>query len=217
MLCFPPVANSSQDVRCETWICRVCGLIQADPEGLFCEFCSVQREIDEQPGPASRSYFQKIDSMEAFVAAWTGQEQKHKGKAAEHGGQAELGKENRSGKEARAYLAGADTKKSMELARETGGWYIVVKITYQDKKLGEYWETLRTGWHWLVQATRTALRTRLTSNRKQIHDRDDICLPVLESFQKVVNKLTRRDWLLLYECMKTEFSLEAEAMARGKS
>lgn len=31
---------------------------------------------------------------------------------------------------------------------------------------------------------------------------------------QVVNKLTKRDWLLLYECMRNEFNLQSEALRR---
>lgn len=69
-------------------------------------------------------------------------------------------------------------------------------------------------WEWLVNAARTALRTRLYSDQEAINARNDSCVPIVESFQKVVNKLTRRDWLLMYQCMGAEFALQCHALRR---
>jgi hypothetical protein len=71
-----------------------------------------------------------------------------------------------------------------------------------------------TSWEWLVNASRTALATRLRSNQEQLNARNDSCLPIITSFQKVVNKLSTRNWLLIYDCIKTEFALQAEALRR---
>jgi hypothetical protein len=44
--------------------------------------------------------------------------------------------------------------------------------------------------------------------------RDDSTLPITVSFEKVVNKLSARDWPLLWECMRVEFALQAECLRR---
>jgi len=63
-----------------------------------------------------------------------------------------------------------------------------------------------------VNAARTALKTRLCLDKEALYSRDDSTVPIIESFTKAVSKLTRKNWVLLYDCIRIEFSLQAEAL-----
>lgn len=114
----------------------------------------------------------------------------------------------------RWFMAGTGKNNVWEVAGKTGAYYLLYKTYTIDKALSAKWDSLHRGYEWMINSSRVALRTRLYYSREQIMQRDDSLIPIPESFQKVVNKLSKRDWPLLWECMRAEFSIQAEALRR---
>lgn len=288
-----------------TWACSACGLRQADPFGLNCEFCSTEREIILPPSgpPAGRptgggeeeaSCFRVVKDYQELAEIWrdsnakaavaaSGQGRDHRRgrlsqtgegmsgreeKAEESGAQGaelapfqsgllkpvsllaasspptalpsslatltrapasgerereqvgpvpEAGGDPEAGvdEQARSFMAGTGRESAWEVAEtRTGDFYWLYKMRALDRIWAGRWDSLHRGWEWLSNSCRVALRARLYATREQIHQRDDSLIPITSSFQKCVNKLTRRDWPLLWECMRAEFALQAEALRR---
>jgi hypothetical protein len=94
-------------------------------------------------------------------------------------------------------------------------WYRVVKEAVVAQRVANKWDTLRTGWQWLRTNLRASLRA--TAAAAATSSSSAVCFAVHEgdaSLNRVVNKLTARGWVLLYESLKSEFSLGAEGLAR---
>lgn len=114
----------------------------------------------------------------------------------------------------RLYVAGTGPKNVWAVAEATGDWYFLYKVLSLDEALAAKWDSLHRGYEWLVHAARAALRSRLYMTREEVVAHDDSLISIPESFAKAVNKLTRRDWPLLWECMRVELGLQAEALRR---
>ena len=114
----------------------------------------------------------------------------------------------------RVHLAGAGVQSVWAVALATGDFYFLYKLLALDRALSARWDSLHAGYEWLANSARAALRTRLYATREQIYQRDDSLISIPESFQKVVNKLTARAWPRLWECMRVELGLQAEALRR---
>ncbi|KAM3575525.1 hypothetical protein VYU27_002518 [Nannochloropsis oceanica] len=115
----------------------------------------------------------------------------------------------------RWFMAGTSKSNAWEVAnKQTGDFYYVYKVQALDRMLGAKWDSLHRGWEWMSNSCRVALRTRLYATREEICQRDDSLIPITSSFQRCVNKLTQRDWPLLWTCMRAELFLQAEGLRR---
>eukprot|EP00953_Heterococcus_sp_UTEX-ZZ885_P008327 5001-Heterococcus_DN1.PRE.3 len=98
-------------------------------------------------------------------------------------------------------------------------WYRVVKEAVVAQRVANKWDTLRTGWQWLRTNLRASLRATAAAAAAtaSTSSSSSVCFAVHDgdaSLNRVVNKLTARGWVLLYESLKSEFSLGAEGLAR---
>lgn len=138
---------------------------QADPHGLFCEFCNTQREIISSPPPAAApapadappSYYTKLTSHQDFAAIW-GQRSNSSTDAVplwSENDRSEKARAPRSGPgpmspshppidppRLRVRMAGLTRDMAWDVALLCGDYYMLVKMFFTDRQQAGKWEKL---------------------------------------------------------------------------
>jgi hypothetical protein len=120
-------------------------------------------------------------------------------------------------------------------AEMTGDYYFATKCFLCDRKQLKDWQDYRSGWSWLQKTLRCTLRdicqavasssfelgnpTTATPSPESDFECGAVVFKEMDEgtkrqMQKVMWKLTQRNWVMLYECLGAELHLQAEGLVR---
>jgi hypothetical protein len=91
------------------------------------------------------------------------------------------------------------------------------KIEAVDRSHHQRWEILSAGWEWLSRELRRYLRQLWIDTDRTINSWNELSNSNHQNLQRVIRKLVRGDWSLLYDSIKSEIDLQADAIYRDLS